>query len=132
VAKNGHVIFKNLCSTCHRLDREGFALGPDLLDVRNQPKESILFHLVVPEAEVNVAYAPYLVETKDGRTVAGIMASETPTSVTLRQPLGVEETLLRANLTKVEALPGSLMPAGLEQAMSKQELADLLAYLKGE
>jgi hypothetical protein len=40
--------------------------------------------------------------------------------------------LLRANLTKVEALPGSLMPAGLEQAMSKQELADLLAYLKGE
>ncbi len=131
-AKNGKVIFKNLCATCHRLDREGFELGPDLLDMRNQTKESILFHIVAPEAEVNVAYAPYLVETRDGRAFAGILSSENPTSITLRMPLGTEETLLRANISKLEALPGSLMPAGLEQAMSQQELADLVGYLKGE
>jgi putative membrane-bound dehydrogenase-like protein len=129
---NGRTHFKNLCATCHRLDREGSELGPDLLDMRNQPKESILFHIVAPEAEVNVAYAPYLAETKDGRSLAGVLASESATSITLRMPLGQEETVLRANLAKLEALPGSLMPPGLEQAMSKQELADLLGYLKGE
>ena len=130
--KHGRAVFKNTCATCHRLDQEGFTVGPDLLDMRNQSKESILFHIVVPEAEVNVAYAPYLAETKDGRSFAGILASETPTSVMLRMPLGVEETILRTNLAKLEALPGSLMPAGLEQTMTRQDLADLLAFLKGE
>ncbi len=130
--RHGREVFKNVCATCHRLDREGFAVGPDLLDMRNQPKESILFHIVIPEAEVNVTYAPYLAETKDGRTFAGILASESPASVTLRMPLGAEEPIARTNLAKLEALPGSLMPSGLEQAMSRQELADLLAYLKGE
>jgi len=131
-AKNGRHIFGTVCTTCHRLDREGAAVGPDLLDMRNQPKESILFHIVVPDAEVNIAYAPYAAETTDGRTLAGILASESPASITLRMPLGVEETLLRSSLKKLEALPGSLMPAGLEQSMSRQDLADLLAYLKGE
>ena len=68
----------------------------------------------------------------DGRTLAGILVSETPTSLTLRMPLAQEETLLRANVAKIEALPGSLMPGGLEATMTRQELADLLAYLKGE
>ena len=131
-AEHGREIFKTHCATCHRLDREGSAIGPDLLDMRNQPKESILFHIVVPEAEVAPAFAPYLIETKDGRTLAGILASETPASLTLRMSLGVEEKILRSNLSKIEAMPGSLMPAGLETAMSRQDLADLLAFLKGE
>jgi putative membrane-bound dehydrogenase-like protein len=130
--KSGRTVFKTLCANCHRLDQDGFTVGPDLLDMRNQTKESILFHIVVPEAEVNVTYAPYAAELKDGRTLAGILASETPTGITLRMPLGVEETLLRADIKKLEALPGTLMPLGLEQAMSQQQLADLLAYLKGE
>ena len=131
-AEHGREVFKTFCATCHRLDREGYNVGPDLLDMRNQPKESILFHIVVPEAEVAPAFAPYLVETKDGRTLGGILASETATSLTLRMPLGVEETILRTNVAKLEAAPGSLMPAGLEAAMSRQDLADLLGFLKGE
>ncbi len=131
-AAHGREVFKTHCATCHRLDREGSAVGPDLLDMRNQPKESILFHIVVPEAEVAPAFAPYAVETKDGRSLAGILASETPASLTLRLPGGVEETILRTSVARLEALPGSLMPAGLEAAMSPQDLADLLAFLKGE
>ena len=86
----------------------------------------------MPEAEVAPAFAPYAVETKDGRTLAGLLVSETPTSLTLRMPLAQEETFLRSDVARIEALPGSLMPAGLEAAMTRQELADLLAYLKGE
>jgi putative membrane-bound dehydrogenase-like protein len=131
-AEHGRELFKTHCATCHRLEREGMAVGPDLLDMRNQPKESILFHIVVPDAEVAPAFTGYLAETKDGRSLAGVLVAETAASVLLRMPGGTEETLLRGNLTKLEALPNSLMPAGLDAAMSRQDLADLLAFLKGE
>jgi putative heme-binding domain-containing protein len=132
VPANGRTVFNAVCATCHRLDREGHAVGPDLFDIRRQTKENILFHIVNPDAEIAPAFTAYLAEAKDGRVLSGILVGDTPTSITLRGPLGVEATLLRADLGKLESLPGSLMPTGLEAGLSKQQLADLLAYLKGE
>jgi putative membrane-bound dehydrogenase-like protein len=132
VPANGRTVFNAVCATCHRLDREGHAVGPDLFDIRRQTKENILFHIVNPDAEIAPAFTAYLAEAKDGRVLSGILVGDTPTSITLRGPLGAESTLLRTDLAKLEALPGSLMPAGLEAGLSKQQLADLLAYLKGE
>ena len=131
-AEHGREVFRNVCAVCHRLEREGYAVGPDLLDIRNQTKENILFHIVIPDAEIAPAFTAYIAETKDGRSLSGIMASETPTSITLRGPLAQETSVLRSDLVKMEALPGSLMPAGLDAAMSKQDLADLVSFLKGE
>ena len=71
------------CASCHRLDREGHAVGPDLLDIRSQPKESILLHVVVPDYEIAPGFAASNVELKDGRSLTGIVASETPESITL-------------------------------------------------
>ncbi len=130
--EHGRAVFKQLCATCHRLDQEGYTVGPDLLDVRKQTKENIVFHIVAPEAEVAPAFTPYACETKDGRAFAGLLTSETPASVTIRQAGGVDETVLRADVKSLAALPGSLMPAGLDAAMQPQDLADLLAFLKGE
>ncbi len=131
-AEHGRAVFKQLCATCHRLDREGVTVGPDLLDIRKQTKENIVFHIVAPEAEVAPAFTAYTCETKDGRGFVGILASETPTSVTIRQPGGAEESVLRADVKSLTALPGSLMPPGLDAAMTPQDLADLLTFLKGE
>jgi putative membrane-bound dehydrogenase-like protein len=132
VPSEGRAVFNAVCASCHRLDREGHAVGPDLFDIRRQTKENILFHIVNPDAEIAPAFTAYLAEAKDGRILSGILVGDTPTSITLRGPLGVETSLLRADLAKLEALPGSLMPTGLEAGLSKQQLADLLAYLKGE
>jgi putative membrane-bound dehydrogenase-like protein len=132
VPANGRVVFNAVCATCHRLDREGHAVGPDLFDIRRQTKENILFHIVNSDAEIAPAFTAYLAEAKDGRILSGILVSDTPTSITLRGPLGIEANLLRTDLAKLESLPGSLMPTGLEAGLSKQQLADLLAYLKGE
>ena len=132
VPANGRVVFNAVCATCHRLDREGHAVGPDLFDIRRQTKENILFHIVNSDAEIAPAFTAYLAEAKDGRILSGILVGDTATSITLRGPLGLEASLLRADLAKLEALPGSLMPTGLEAGLSKQQLADLLAYLKGE
>jgi putative membrane-bound dehydrogenase-like protein len=132
VPAEGRAVFNAVCASCHRLDREGHAVGPDLFDIRRQTKENILFHIVNPDAEIAPAFTAYLAEAKDGRILSGILVGDTPTSITLRGPLGVETSLLRADLAKLEALPGSLMPTGLEAGLSNQQLADLLAYLKGE
>ena len=129
---HGREVFRQLCATCHRLQQEGANVGPDLFDMRRQPKENIVFHIVMPEAEIAPAFAAYLCEAKDGRAFAGILSSETPTSVTIRQPGGLEETVLRADIKALTALPNSLMPPGLDAAMQPQDLADLVAFLKGE
>ena len=85
-----------------------------------------------PDAEIAPAFAAYLAEARDGRVVTGILVGDTPAAVTLRGPLAVENTILRGDLVRLEALPGSLMPAGLESGLESQQLADLLSYLKGE
>ncbi len=131
-ATHGKEVFKTLCSSCHRLDQEGFNVGPDLLGMRSQPKESILLHIVVPDYEIIAAFAASNVELKDGRILAGIITSDTAESITLRQPLGVEENVPRANIKSLTASEHSLMPPGLEATMKPQDLADLLSFLKGE
>jgi len=129
---NGRAVFRRECASCHRLDREGFAVGPDLFGIRNQPKESILMHILAPDHEITQGFTAYTLATKDGRVLTGLIGSETPTSVTLKQALGKEETVLRADIEELLASKNSLMPQGIEAKIAKQEFADLLAYLKGE
>jgi putative heme-binding domain-containing protein len=131
-AENGRVIFRKACANCHRLDREGVAVGPDLFGIRNQPKETLLLHIILPEHEIAPQYVAYSVQTSDGRVLNGLLAAETANSITLRQALGKEETVLRDDIDQMQASTLSLMPQELEKQMSKQELCDLLAYLKGE
>ncbi len=128
----GRSVFRRECSSCHRLDQEGFAVGPDLFGIRNQPKSAILLHILAPDHEITPGFASYTVATRDGRVLTGLIASETPSSLTLREPLGKETTVLRDQVEEVSAGSQSLMPAGLEQKISRREFADLLGYLKGE
>lgn len=131
-AVNGHKVFATHCASCHRLDREGYNVGPDLLGIRNQPKESILLHIVHPNYEVVAGFNACTIECQDGRELTGLIIGETPTSVTLRQAQGLEETVPRSGISRLTVGQLSLMPEGLEEAMTPQELADLLACLKGE
>ena len=128
---NGHAIFTRTCTACHVYDREGNVVGPDLTGIRNQPKDVLLLHIIVPEYEIAPTYTCYNVETKDGESLTGLLAAETPGSITLRQALGHEETVQRTNIAIMSASRLSLMPDELEKTMSKQDLADLLDFLKG-
>lgn len=128
----GKQVFKRVCASCHRLDQDGSPVGPDLFGIRNQPKEAILLHIVIPEQEITQGFAAYVVATHDGRVLTGLLAAETPTSVTLRQALGKEETILRSDIERIAASQLSLMPQELEKQLSRQDFADLLAYLKGQ
>ena len=129
-ASAGQPIFQRACASCHRLGSVGYVVGPDLTGLRNQPADALLLHLIVPNREVYPTYVLYLAETIDGQTHAGILVEETATAVTLVLPLGKRETIARNKLKSLKASPVSLMPDGLEQTMTRQELADLLAFLR--
>jgi putative heme-binding domain-containing protein len=129
--QNGHAVFTRTCAACHVYRNEGSVVGPDLTGIRNQPKEVLLLHIIVPEYEIMPIYTCYNVETKDGETLTGLLAVETPGSVTLRQALAVQVTVQRSNIVKMTASSLSLMPDELEKTMTKQDLADLLDFLKG-
>jgi putative heme-binding domain-containing protein len=128
----GKAVFAGHCASCHAVDGAGGQLGPDLSGIRNQPAEAILLHVLVPDYEITPGYQSYTVETRDRRTLFGRLESEAPNSVTLRDGSSQRHAILRSDLLSMSASPRSLMPAELERAMSEQDLADLIAYLKAD
>ncbi|MGB2714839.1 MAG: PVC-type heme-binding CxxCH protein [Vicinamibacterales bacterium] len=129
-AASGQRTFSRYCATCHTFDGAGGTLGPDLSGIRNQPAEAILLHVLVPDYEITPGYYAYVVETRDGRTLVGRLESEAPNSLLLRDAASQPHVVLRSQILSMTASPNSLMPNELERAMSEQELADLIGYLK--
>ena len=129
---NGKALFSTLCSACHRLEQTGSVLGPDLFDIRRQTKDVIAFHIANPDAEVAPAYTGYTISLRSGNVLTGLITGETPDNLTVRMPGGISETVRRSDTTALNPLPGSIMPPGLLDALSAQQVADLLAFLKGQ
>ena len=126
----GKSVFQTSCSACHTYAGEGGVVGPDLTGINNQPADAILLHTLVPNYEVLPAYQAIAVETSDGRSISGWILAETDNSMTLRTAFGTEESVLRSNIVSLNNSGLSLMPDGLEQTMTKEDLANLIAYLK--
>ncbi len=126
----GKAVFKKNCAVCHRLENEGVEVGPDLLSaLRTKTPEVLLVDILDPSREVDPRYINYLVTTKDGRSFTGMIAAETASSVTLRRAEKAEDTLLRNQIDTIQATAKSLMPEELEKQVSKQDVADVIAYL---
>jgi putative heme-binding domain-containing protein len=129
--RRGKAVFKKTCSTCHRLENEGMEVGPDLLSaLRNKSRETLLIDILDPSREVDPRYINYVVSTKTGRMFTGMIAAETASSITLRRAEKAEDTLLRSQIDEIQATAKSLMPENLETQLSKQDVADLIAYLQ--
>jgi len=128
----GREVFKNNCARCHRFGEDGYDVGPDLTGIRSQPRESILLHIIKPNSEVLPGFENFVVETTDLETYSGIIVAENESSVTIRGALGVENTVNRENIDRMSSASLSLMPEELEKVMTRQEMRDLIGFLKGE
>ncbi len=129
-AKRGREVFKAQCSNCHVLEGEGHEVGPNLAAVRNKSNEQLLESILNPNQLVEPEFLNYNVITVDGRVVEGLLASVTPSSVTLKRPQGETETILRTRVETMLSTGNSPMPEGLEKAIDLDHMSDLLAYLK--
>jgi putative membrane-bound dehydrogenase-like protein len=128
-AGRGTVLFKNVCSSCHRLDGVGEAIGADLSAIRDRGNASILLNILDPNREVQPRYLTYVISTDDGRLLTGMITAETANGITVRRPDGTSETVLRAQIEAMRSTGLSFMPEGLEKQIDLPGMADLLAYL---
>ncbi len=127
----GKTVFQKNCTVCHRLENEGFEVGPDLLSaLRNKSAEQLLNDILDPSREVDSRYLNYQITTKKGQVFSGLIAADTASSVTLRRGEKAEDTILRDQIEEIQTTGKSLMPEGLEAQLSKQDVADLIAYLQ--
>jgi putative membrane-bound dehydrogenase-like protein len=130
VPAQGSAIFEKNCATCHAFRSTGHAVGPNLAEFAGKSVDDFLVAILDPNAAIEPKFVAYEVEMKDGRSFGGIVRGETATSLTLVQPNGIEERLLRGEIKELRASTLSLMPDGLEQAIAPQDMADLIAWLK--
>jgi putative membrane-bound dehydrogenase-like protein len=125
----GRTHFQKICASCHRLDGVGNEVGPSLSAIKNRGAEAILLNLLDPNREVNPQYVNYVAVLTDGRTLSGMIASETATGITLRRAENATDTIQRSDLELLRSTRQSLMPEGLEKQLDPQAVADVIAYL---
>lgn len=132
VSENGREIFKNSCSLCHQLGgKHGNFFGPDLATIRNRRPEAIMEDILIPNRSIADGYELWELQEKSGKISSGILAHETSQAVTLRNIGGTEIIISRDNIQSLEASKVSAMPPGLENQINEQEMADLIAFIKG-
>jgi putative membrane-bound dehydrogenase-like protein len=133
--RRGQAVFnhtKTACIACHTIGYVGGKIGPDLTRIgalRNERDllESILF----PSASFVRSYEPLTVRTKDGRTFNGVPKKDAADEIVLTLAADKEARIAREDIEDVQPGKVSIMPAGLDQQLTRQELEDLIAFLKG-
>ncbi len=128
----GEDIYRAQCSSCHTFQGIGSSLGPPIETVQDKNPEELLIQIFDPSREITPGYGLYLLELEDGRTLQGTITDESPTGITLKQPGGVVRTVLRQNIESMSSTGRSPMPAGLERALSPEDMNDLLAFIRGQ
>jgi putative membrane-bound dehydrogenase-like protein len=128
--ERGRVVFAQACMSCHRLDGVGLDLGPDLRSVARHDAEKLFNSILDPSAIIEPGFMAYHCTLKNGGQIYGIIATETSSSLTFKLAGNQTQSVLRSEIASLKSTGASLMPDGLEAALTPQSLADLIAYLQ--
>ena len=127
---NGRELYNQECARCHNV-KAGMHLGPALQgSVQGHTRAQLLFDILNPSGSILSLYRSYIVTTNDGGVFGGIIARETPGTLTLRSGPGEEETILRGRIAEIRVSEVSLMPEGFEDNLRRQEIADVIAFMQ--
>ncbi len=127
----GEKIFDMQCAQCHQYKLKGNEVGPNLTECSRMSKETLLHHILDPNAVAEPSYLNHYVELTDGITLSGILESETSDAIQVRVLGGLTKVVPRSDIRSIRTNGLSFMPEGLEELISPQEMADLLAFLQG-
>jgi putative membrane-bound dehydrogenase-like protein len=132
--RRGQIVFngsKGQCAACHKIGYVGGLVGPDLTKIGGiRSERDLLESIVFPSASFVRSYEPVRVATTDGRTLNGVLKKDAPDEIVLAVAADKEERVARADVESIAPSSVSVMPAGLDQQLTVQELADLVAFLK--
>lgn len=128
-AARGRLLYRKHCSACHQLEDHGHHVGPDLRGLTNRDPRWLLTAILDPNRDVDARYVSWLAITQDGQTVNGMIVEENATTIRLREAGGKEHLIERTDIEAFRSTQRSLMPDGLEQDMSSQDLRDVIEFL---
>jgi putative membrane-bound dehydrogenase-like protein len=132
--RRGQLIFhseKAACFSCHAIGYRGGTVGPDLTRIGSvRADRDLLEAIVFPSASFVRSFEPIAVATSDGKVVNGLLRGETADELILATGVNQEARITRRDIDEMRPSTVSVMPAGLDQQLSPQELADLVAFLK--
>ncbi len=132
--RRGQAIFNSTrasCSSCHAIGYLGGNLGPDLTRVGQiRTERDLLESIVYPSASFVRSYEPYIVTSKAGDDFSGVLRKDNAEEVVLGTGPGAEVRMARSEIANVRPGQVSIMPQGLNEQLTRQELADILAFLK--
>lgn len=127
----GKRVFEQQCAVCHQIGGAGgVAFGPDLGTIRNRRPESIMADILDPNFSIADGYDLWQIELGSGESAQGLISSETPSALTLSNYGGQKKVIARKDIKSLKTLGMSSMPVGLEASIDKQQMADLLAFIK--
>lgn len=129
-ALNGTKVFEMVCANCHVYGKLGKEVGPVLTEIGRKSKETLMHDILDPNAAADPKYINHRLETLDGSVHLGIVSSETDKQITIKKIGGETVALSKAEIKSLRSLGTSLMMEGLENSMTTQEMADLLAFLQ--
>jgi len=127
----GKVLFAKNCSVCHQFNGIGHHVGPDLSALTSLSTGFLLRAILNPNRDVDARYQKYTALMDDGTIVSGQIVSETTSSVTLMEQEAKQHVLLRNQFDQLQASGHSAMPEGLEETLTKQEMANIVSYVQG-
>ncbi|MGI9234077.1 MAG: PVC-type heme-binding CxxCH protein [Woeseiaceae bacterium] len=130
-SRHGKEVFNQTCFGCHRLHGEGGTIGPDLTAIDRADLQYLLENIITPSAEVADEYKMSMVVTDDGQVVSGVVSGEDAREIEMRAANSDEVVLTpKSQVTDVEQTELSMMPEGLLDHLSNEEVIDLISYLQ--
>ncbi|MBO0697412.1 MAG: c-type cytochrome [Zavarzinella sp.] len=128
---NGRLVFSKTCQQCHKLYGEGATIGPDLTGSNRSDLDYLLSNIIDPSAEVGRDYRMSVVQTAAGRIVTGIVVERSPARVVVQT--ATEKVVLAAeDVDSIKDSALSIMPDNQLDAMTKEQVRDLIAYLRAK
>jgi putative heme-binding domain-containing protein len=128
-AVEGQQVFNKLCAQCHTIYGEGSNVGPDLTSNGRASFDQLLSSVFDPSLVIGPNYQVFTVVTKDGRNLTGLIVEDNDLRIVVRMAGATEEIVPRNNVEYTRVSKLSMMPEGVEAIFSKQDLADLFAFL---
>ena len=132
----GQQLFTNLaCAGCHKLGDQGSAFGPELTDVFERWKgdrAAVLQEILTPSLVVEDVYKVTVLETDDGESVSGLVLKEDATSLTIQSgpSAALVQTIAKSGIESRTLQKSSLMPVGLLATTNREQILDLMAFIK--
>jgi putative heme-binding domain-containing protein len=129
---NGRIVFHSTgtCAKCHVVNTIGLNVGPDLSEIgKKLTKPALLESILFPSAAISHNYETWTVLDADGNVVTGLLVSETPEEIQIKDEKGLVRTVKVADIEEKKKQDVSLMPADLQKVLSVKDLVDVVEYM---